>query len=84
LISPLVPSTTLFHFHFDMLLHLLFVLTSISNEYMKVQLAKLKADAEKSGKKSDHKVSDYPHSLEQKLIRSQENFKKVATMWASA
>ena len=31
------------------------MLTS-SNEYMKVQLAKLKADQEKTGKKADHKV----------------------------
>jgi hypothetical protein len=31
-------------------------LTPRSNTYMKVQLAKLKADQEKSGKKSEHKV----------------------------
>ncbi|WRT67869.1 uncharacterized protein IL334_004843 [Kwoniella shivajii] len=41
---------------------------SAYNEYMKVQLAKLKADAEKTGKKSDHK----------------ENFKKVAESWKTA
>ncbi|GFZ45098.1 hypothetical protein JCM24511_02824 [Saitozyma sp. JCM 24511] len=38
------------------------------NEYMKVQLAKLKAEQEKTGKKVEHK----------------ENFKKVASMWATA
>ncbi|EJT49130.1 hypothetical protein A1Q1_01779 [Trichosporon asahii var. asahii CBS 2479] len=36
--------------------------------FMKVQLAKLKADQEKSGKKGDHR----------------ENFKKVAAMWKDA
>jgi hypothetical protein len=35
---------------------------------MKVQLAKLKAEQEKTGKKVEHK----------------ENFKKVASMWATA
>lgn len=30
---------------------------TISNQFMKVQLAKLKADQEKSGKKGDHRVS---------------------------
>jgi hypothetical protein len=39
-----------------------------SNEFMKVQLAKLKAEQEKSGKKVEHK----------------ENFKKVASLWATA
>ncbi|WWD04943.1 hypothetical protein V865_003014 [Kwoniella europaea PYCC6329] len=38
------------------------------NEYMKVQLAKLKAEAEKSGKPSNHR----------------ENFKKVAESWKNA
>ncbi|KAL1413066.1 hypothetical protein Q8F55_000815 [Vanrija albida] len=42
--------------------------TSPYNEYMKVQLAKLKAEAEKSGKKADHKA----------------NFKKVAELWKDA
>lgn len=42
------------HRHSTLLLHL--ILTS-SNQFMKVQLAKMKADQEKSGKKSDHKVS---------------------------
>ncbi|KAK8858654.1 hypothetical protein IAR55_002883 [Kwoniella newhampshirensis] len=41
---------------------------SAYNEYMKVQLAKLKADNEKTGKKNDHK----------------ENFKKVAESWKTA
>jgi len=35
-----------------------------SNEYMKVQLAKLKADQEKSGKKAEHKVSFSPSLLD--------------------
>ncbi|WWC88468.1 uncharacterized protein L201_003379 [Kwoniella dendrophila CBS 6074] len=38
------------------------------NEYMKVQLAKLKADNEKAGKTNNHK----------------ENFKKVAESWKTA
>ncbi|KAK1925807.1 hypothetical protein DB88DRAFT_509461 [Papiliotrema laurentii] len=42
--------------------------TSAYNDYMKVQLAKLKAEQEKSGKKAEHK----------------ENFKTVAQMWAKA
>ncbi|OCF37241.1 hypothetical protein I317_00033 [Kwoniella heveanensis CBS 569] len=42
--------------------------SSLSNEFMKVQLAKLKADQEKSGKKAEHK----------------ENFKKVAALWKTA
>ncbi|WWD18532.1 hypothetical protein CI109_102985 [Kwoniella shandongensis] len=41
---------------------------SAYNEYMKVQLAKLKADNEKSGKTNDHK----------------DNFKKVAESWKTA
>ncbi|ORX37339.1 hypothetical protein BD324DRAFT_625750 [Kockovaella imperatae] len=41
---------------------------SAYNEFMKVQLAKLKAEQEKSGKKADHKT----------------NFKTVAQMWAKA
>ncbi|WVF68905.1 hypothetical protein IAT40_003678 [Kwoniella sp. CBS 6097] len=41
---------------------------SAYNEFMKVQLAKLKADQEKSGKKAEHK----------------ENFKKVAALWKTA
>lgn len=31
-----------------------------SNQFMKVQLAKLKADQEKAGKKGDHRVSQPP------------------------
>ncbi|KAL7420817.1 hypothetical protein Q5752_004770 [Cryptotrichosporon argae] len=42
--------------------------TSPYNDYMKVQLAKLKAEQEKSGKKVEHK----------------ENFKKVASLWKDA
>ncbi|EIW73517.1 hypothetical protein TREMEDRAFT_56222 [Tremella mesenterica DSM 1558] len=42
--------------------------SSAYNEYMKVQLAKLKAEQEKTGKKADHK----------------ENFKKVAASWKTA
>ncbi|EAL21198.1 hypothetical protein CNBD2550 [Cryptococcus deneoformans B-3501A] len=41
---------------------------SAYNIYMKVQLAKLKEEQEKSGKKADHK----------------ENFKKVAADWKTA
>ncbi|ODO10044.1 hypothetical protein I350_02269 [Cryptococcus amylolentus CBS 6273] len=41
---------------------------SAYNVYMKVQLAKIKEEQEKSGKKSDHK----------------ENFKKVAAEWKNA
>lgn len=50
---------------------------------MKVQLAKLKADQEKSGKKGDHKVNPAILS-ESQLIRPQANFKTVASMWAKA
>ncbi|WWC62666.1 uncharacterized protein I303_105263 [Kwoniella dejecticola CBS 10117] len=41
---------------------------SAYNEYMKVQLAKLKADNEKAGKTNNHK----------------ENFKKVAESWKTS
>lgn len=33
-----------------------------SNQFMKVQLAKLKADQEKAGKKGDHRVSQPPRA----------------------
>ena len=47
-----------------------------SNEYMKVQLAKLKADQEKTGKKVEHKVclrascghSRHPHRQVTELV----------------
>ena len=66
---------------------------TVSNEYMKVTLAKLKADQEKSGKKVEHKVglgSKSFFSLSTTCSRSrsrltrQENFKTVAQMWAKA
>lgn len=42
--------------------HPLWTLTC-SNDYMKVQLAKLKAEQEKSGKKSEHKVGSASYSF---------------------
>jgi hypothetical protein len=55
-----------------------------SNDYMKVQLAKIKAENEKSGTKNDHKVCLLsPTDCYQKLTHKS-NFKKVAETWKTA
>lgn len=53
---------------------------------MKVQLAKLKADQEKAGKKGDHRVSRPPPlpPAKGRNLTVQENFKTVAAMWKDA
>lgn len=57
--------------------------TDRSNTYMKVQLAKLKADDEKAGVKGDHKVGCTMAVL-CRQTDVQERFKKVAKMWKTA
>ena len=54
-----------------------------SNDYMKVQLAKIKAENEKSGTKNDHKVCPLYRLCYQKLT-DKSNFKKVAETWKTA
>lgn len=57
---------------------------TISNDYMKVQLAKIKADNEKSGKKNDHKVSPVKCRVSSTILTLQANFKAVAETWKTA
>ena len=55
-----------------------------SNDYMKVQLAKIKAENEKSGTKNDHKVCLLPPSHCHQKLTNKSNFKKVAETWKTA
>ena len=56
-----------------------------SNDYMKVQLAKIKAENEKSGTKNDHKVYPLPLlTLFYQKLTYKSNFKKVAETWKTA
>jgi len=51
---------------------------------MKVQLAKIKAENEKSGTKNDHKVCPLSSTDCHPKLTFQSNFKKVAETWKTA
>jgi hypothetical protein len=55
-----------------------------SNDYMKVQLAKIKAENEKSGTKNDHKVCPLSFTDCYQKLTHKSNFKKVAETWKTA
>jgi hypothetical protein len=55
-----------------------------SNDYMKVQLAKIKAENEKSGTKNDHKVCPLSFTDYYQKLTYKSNFKKVAETWKTA